>query len=44
LSKVKRRRTDHASRDVWGNVEGVVGLPEWRNGIKLVPTEWLSGG
>jgi len=35
---------DHASRDVWGDVEGVVGLPEWRNGIKLVPMEWLSGG
>lgn len=35
---------DHASQDVWGDVEGVVGLPEWRNGIKLVPMEWLSGG
>jgi hypothetical protein len=33
---------DHASEDVWGDVEGVVGLPEWRNGIKLVPVEWLS--
>jgi len=35
---------DHASRDVWGDVEGVVGLPEWRNGVKLVPMDWLSGG
>lgn len=35
---------DHASQDVWGDVEGVVGLPEWRNGIKLVPMDWLSGG
>lgn len=35
---------DHASRDVWGDVEGVVGLPEWRNGVKLVPMEWLSVG
>lgn len=33
---------DHASRDVWGGVEGVVGLPEWRNGIKLVPMDWLD--
>ncbi len=35
---------DHASRDVWGDVEGVVGLPEWRNGVKLVPMEWLKVG
>jgi hypothetical protein len=34
---------DHASQDVWGDVEGVVGLPEWRNGIKLVPMDWLNG-
>ncbi len=33
---------DHASQEVWGEVEGVVGLPEWRNGIKLVPMEWLN--
>lgn len=33
---------DHASRDVWGDISGVVGLPEWRNGIKLVPMKWLS--
>ncbi|MDP3612087.1 MAG: DUF3732 domain-containing protein, partial [Rubrivivax sp.] len=32
---------DHASREVWGDVPGVVGLPEWRNGVKLVPMEWL---
>jgi len=32
---------DHASRDVWGEIHGVVGLPEWRNGVKLVPMEWL---
>lgn len=34
---------DHASQDVWGDIEGVIGLPEWRNGIKLVPMEWLNG-
>lgn len=33
---------DHASSEVWGGVEGVVGLPEWRDGTKLVPMEWLS--
>lgn len=33
---------DHASLDVWGDVQGVVGLPEWRNGVKLVPMEWLA--
>lgn len=35
---------DHASRAVWGNIDGVVGLPEWREGVKLVPMEWLSEG
>ncbi|WP_175927500.1 DUF3732 domain-containing protein [Burkholderia cepacia] len=33
---------DHASSEVWGGIDGVVGLPEWRGGIKLVPMEWLS--
>ena len=33
---------DHASPDVWGSVDGVVGLPEWRDGIKLVPMAWLT--
>lgn len=32
---------DHASHDVWGDIDGVVGLPEWRNGVKLVPMTWL---
>jgi hypothetical protein len=35
---------DHASRDVWGEIDGVVGLPEWRDGIKLVPMTWLAEG
>ncbi|ECK9679866.1 DUF3732 domain-containing protein [Salmonella enterica] len=34
---------DHAPREVWGEIDGVVGLPEWRDGIKLVPMEWLTG-
>lgn len=33
---------DHASHDVWGDIDGVVGLPEWRNGDKLVPMTWLT--
>jgi hypothetical protein len=33
---------DHASHDVWGDIDGVVGLPEWRNGAKLVPMAWLA--
>ncbi len=33
---------DHASRDVWGDIPGVVGSREWRNGIKLVPMRWLE--
>lgn len=32
---------DHASRDVWGEIPGVVGLKEWRDGTKLVPMKWL---
>jgi hypothetical protein len=33
---------DHASHDVWGDIDGVVGLPEWRDGVKLVPMTWLT--
>lgn len=32
---------DHAGRDVWGEIPGVVGLREWRDGVKLVPMKWL---
>ncbi|SEK37740.1 Protein of unknown function [Pseudoxanthomonas sp. GM95] len=35
---------DHAPGEVWGGIEGIVGLPEWRNGTKLVPVEWLVSG
>jgi len=34
---------DHASRDLWGDIPGIVGLKEWRDGIKLVPMKWLQG-
>ena len=33
---------DHAGRDVWGGILGVVGLREWRGGTKLVPMTWLE--
>lgn len=33
---------DHAGRDVWGEIQGVVGLREWRDGVKLVPMQWLE--
>jgi hypothetical protein len=33
---------DHASHEVWGGIDGVIGLPEWRGKTKLVPMEWLS--
>lgn len=33
---------DHAARDVWGNIPNVVAIEEWRDGLKLVPTEWIS--
>lgn len=34
---------DHASRDLWGDIPGIVGLKEWRDGTKLVPMMWLKG-
>lgn len=33
---------DHASREVWGNIPHVVAFEEWRDGVKLVPLEWIS--
>lgn len=32
---------DHAGRDVWGNVQGVHLVEEWRDGRALVPVAWL---
>ena len=32
---------DHAGSDVWGEVEGVAVVENWRDGGKLVPEEWL---
>jgi hypothetical protein len=33
---------DHAQDDIWGPVEGVHLVEEWRGGRKLVPPAWLS--
>jgi hypothetical protein len=33
---------DHAPREVWGDILNVVAFEEWRGGVKLVPSEWLS--
>jgi hypothetical protein len=33
---------DHAPRDVWSGIPNVVAFEEWRNGVKLVPAEWIS--
>lgn len=32
---------DHASSSVWGGIPGVHAVEEWRDGRKLVPTDWL---
>jgi hypothetical protein len=34
---------DHAGTDVWGDIDGVTLVEEWRDDHKLVPLEWLSG-
>lgn len=34
---------DHASSDVWGGIEHVYALPEWRGDEKLVPLAWITG-
>jgi hypothetical protein len=33
---------DHASTDVWGGIEHIHALPEWRGPEKLVPLAWVS--
>ncbi len=33
---------DHAPRDVWGDIPNVVAFEEWRNGMSLIPSEWIS--
>lgn len=33
---------DHASEEVWNGIEGIHLVEEWRNGLKLIPEEWLQ--
>jgi hypothetical protein len=33
---------DHADSDIYGDIDGVHEVDEWRNGIKLIPEEWYS--
>ncbi|RTL61474.1 MAG: DUF3732 domain-containing protein [Pseudonocardiaceae bacterium] len=33
---------DHAGPDVWGEIDGVSLVEEWRGDLKLVPPEWLA--
>ncbi|HEY3783349.1 MAG TPA: DUF3732 domain-containing protein [Fimbriimonadaceae bacterium] len=32
---------DHAPKDVWGDVDGIHEVEEWRDGRHLVPMEWI---
>ncbi|RCS21941.1 DUF3732 domain-containing protein [Phyllobacterium salinisoli] len=34
---------DHADEDVWGDIDGVELIEEWREDRALVPTDWLNG-
>jgi hypothetical protein len=31
---------DHADSDIYGGIEGIHEVVEWRNGKKLIPEEW----
>lgn len=33
---------DHADSDIYGDIEGVYEVDEWREGKKLIPIEWYS--
>jgi hypothetical protein len=33
---------DHANSDIYGGIEGVYEVDEWRNGNKLIPEEWYK--
>jgi hypothetical protein len=35
---------DHAPESVWGHIEHIHRVEEWRNGTKLVPLSWLRQG
>ncbi len=33
---------DHADKDIYGDIEGVYEVEEWRNGKKLIPEAWYN--
>ncbi|MBA2937209.1 DUF3732 domain-containing protein [Paenibacillus sp. CGMCC 1.16610] len=33
---------DHADADIYGDIENVNEVVEWRNGKKLIPEEWYT--
>ena len=33
---------DHADSSIYGDIDGVHEVDEWRNGIKLIPKEWYT--
>lgn len=33
---------DHAAEDVWGGIEGLNVVEDWRDGKKLVPQSWIT--
>ena len=33
---------DHADSSIYGDIEGVYEVVEWRNGEKLIPGEWYA--
>lgn len=33
---------DHADSNIYGDIEGIHEVIEWRNGKKLIPEEWCS--
>ena len=33
---------DHADSDIYGDIDGVHEVEEWRNGTKLIPEEWYT--
>jgi hypothetical protein len=34
---------DHAGSEVWGEIEGVTLVEEWRGHTMLVPSSWIDG-
>lgn len=33
---------DHAPREVWGDIPNIIAFEEWRDGVKLIPPNWIS--